>query len=160
VKSQFSYSSYFLLSPTHATCPSHHNSIHFYHLRNTLKAVKLINLPIMQISTTSCHFPTLSSKYSNQHSILQHLHSISSLTHTRPSLHHAHCNKRVHIMCYRQKVHTISVKHSGDAPTAEDTKTEEAESTIRMKTDATAPYNGRVTKPTLHCSICMLNCKH
>jgi hypothetical protein len=51
----------------HATCPSHHSSIDFYDSHNTWKAVKIIKLPIMHISPTSCHFPTLRSKYSHQH---------------------------------------------------------------------------------------------
>jgi len=77
---------------------------------------------------------------------------------TRPSLHQIHYNKNVHITSYRRKVHTISVKRPADAFTAEDTKTEEAERHIGMKTEVATSYNGGVTQPTSHCSICMLNC--
>ena len=57
-------------------------------------------------------------------------------------------------------MHTISVKGPADALKAEDTKTEKVERHIWMKTDVATSYNDGVTEPILHCSICMLNCKH
>jgi hypothetical protein len=115
----------------------------------------------MQISPTSCHFPTLRSKYSHQHSVLQHLQSTSCLTHTTtPSLHHIHYNKNVHVTSHRRKLHTIPVKRPADALTAEGTGTEYGESHIGMKTDVATSYNGWVTQSIPHCSICMLNCVH
>jgi len=57
-------------------------------------------------------------------------------------------------------VHTISVKRPADALVAENTETEEVERNIGIKTEIAASYNGGVTEPIPHCSICMLNCEH
>jgi hypothetical protein len=111
----------------------------------------------MQISPTSCHFPTLRSKYYHHHTVLQHLHSISCL-YTYNKTKQIHYNKNVHVTSNRWKVHTISVKRPADTLTTEDTETEELERHIRMKTEVATSYNGRVTQPITHCSICMLNC--
>jgi len=77
---------------------------------------------------------------------------------TRPSLHQTYYNKNVHITSYRWKVHTISVKRPAGTLMAEDTEMEEVERNIGMKTEVGTSYNGGVTQPTSHCSICMLNC--
>ena len=115
----------------------------------------------MQISPTSCHFPTLrpnnliSPVFCNSFS----LHP--AYTHkTRPSLHQIHYNKNVHVTSNRQKVHTISVKWPADALAAQGTKTEEQLRNTGMKNEVASSYNGGVTQPIPHSSICMLNCVH
>jgi len=80
-------------------------------------------------------------------------------THTRPSLHQTHYSKNVHVTSYRWKVHTISVKGPAETLAAEDTEMKYLERNIGMKTEIATSYNGGVTQPTAHCSICMLNCE-
>jgi len=77
---------------------------------------------------------------------------------TRPSLHQIHYNKNVHVTSNRHKVHTISVKRPADALAAQGTNTEDLERNIGMKTEVATSYNGGVTQPVTHCSICMLSC--
>jgi len=151
---------YFLnlyIPPTHATCPYHHNSIDFYH--NTWKAVKIIKLPIMQVYQLSVTSLLLGPNNLNS-KMFRNTYSLHpTYTHTtRPSLHQILYNKNVHVISYRWTVHTISVKRPAGTLTAEDTKTEIVERNIGMKTEVASSYNGRVTQPTPHCSICMFNC--
>jgi hypothetical protein len=114
----------------------------------------------MHISPNSCLFPTRTFKYSP--ALCSATPSVYIfLTHTtRPTVHHIHYNKNVHVTSYRQNVHTISVKWFADALTAEDSETEEVESHKGMKTEVAASYNGGVTQLIPHCSIGILNCVH
>jgi len=100
-------------------------------------------VPNIPISTVFCNTFSLHPAYTHK---------------TRPSLYQIHCNKNIHVTSNRRKEHTISVKCPADTFTAEETKTEEVERKIGMKTEVATSYNGGVTQPIPHCSICMLQC--
>jgi hypothetical protein len=55
-------------------CPSHSPWLH--HCNYTWRRVQVTKLLIMQFSQTSNHFIWLRSKYSPQHPVLRHLHSM------------------------------------------------------------------------------------
>jgi hypothetical protein len=60
--------SYYTPSPSHPPWLDHSNY--------TWGRVQVIKLLIMQFSPTSCHFVSFRSKYSPQHSVLKHPHSV------------------------------------------------------------------------------------
>ena len=158
-RTDWNHNSALFPEPTHATCPSHHNSIDLYHPQNIWKAAKIIKVPTIQIHQlpiTSLHLGPnnpISTVFCNTCS----LHPAYTHT-TRPSLHQIHYNKNVPVTSYRRKVHTISVKCPADALAAEDTEMEEVERNVGMKTEIATSYNGGVTQSIPHCSICKLNC--
>jgi hypothetical protein len=86
-----------LISPMHATCPSH--PPWFSHPNNIWWSIYVMKLFIMQSSPASSHFLPLRSKYFLQHTVLKHSHYVLPLVwETKFHTHTFGCRERKQIL--------------------------------------------------------------